>query len=390
MAWLKIVCITFLALMIVGCGSNEPNNEPKEDVVVQKEEPKLVSNISVEKQPFGKTAAGEAVNLYTLKNKSGMTVKITNYGGIVTSIVVPDKNGDMADVVLGFDTLDKYLAGHPYFGAIIGRYANRIENAKFSIEGQPYQLTANDGKHHLHGGKEGFDKKVWSGEIVGEETEAGVRLTYLSPDGEEGYPGNFEATVTYLLTEENELKISYSGYCDQLCPINLTNHTYFNLKGEGNGDILDHQLMINADQYTPIDEYYVATGLIKMVKDTPMDFTLQHAIGDSIGQTPNGYDHNYVLIDYVGATRLVASVYEPKSGRALDISTDEPGLQFYSGNFLDGSLVGKSGKPYPKHAGLCLETQHFPNSPNVPHFPNTIVQPGKIRRTTTIYRFYAH
>jgi aldose 1-epimerase len=384
MALSKIVCISLLALMIVGCGSSEP----KEEVVVQKEEPKLVSNISVEKQPFGKTVDGVAVDLYTLSNKSGMTVKITNYGGIVTSLVVPDKNGQLADVVLGFDTLDKYLAGHPYFGAIIGRYANRIEHAKFSIEGEPFKLTANDGEHHLHGGKEGFDKKVWKAEIVGEETEAGVLLTYLSPDGEEGYPGNFEATVTYLLTEENELKISYSGYCDQLCPINLTNHTYFNLKGEGNGDILDHHLMINADQYTPIDEDFVATGLIKLVKDTPMDFTTQRPIGDTIGKLPHGYDHNYVIIDYVGATRLVATVHEPQSGRALDILSDEPGLQLYTGNFLDGSLTGKSGKSYQKHAGLCLETQHYPNSPNVPHFPNTVVQPGKTRRTTTIYRFY--
>ncbi len=377
--------IALFVLILIGCGSPEP----KEDIVVQKTEPKLASNISIEKQPFGKTADGKAVDLYTLSNKSGMKVTITNYGGIVTSLIIPDKKGRPADVVLGFGTLDKYLAGHPYFGAIIGRYANRIENARFSIEGEPYTLTANDGKHHLHGGAQGFDKKVWKGEIVGEESEAGVRLTYLSPDGEEGYPGNFEASVTYLLTEENELKVINSGICDQLCPINLTHHSYFNLKGEGNGDILGHQLMINADQYTPIDEDFIATGLIKLVKDTPMDFTLQHPIGESIGNLPNGYDHNYVLIDYVGAIRLVASVYEPESGRVMDVLSDEPGLQFYSGNFLDGSIIGKSGKPYIKHAGLCLEPQHYPNSPNIPHFPNTVASPGKIRRSTTIYRFYA-
>lgn len=343
--------------------------------------------MTVTRESFGQTPAGEEVGLYTLSNSKGMTVKITNYGGIVTSLWIPDRKGDSADVVLGFDTLEEYLKGHPYFGALVGRYANRIADASFSLEGKAYKLAANNGENHLHGGLVGFDKRVWQAEKIEGTQEMGVKLSYHSPDLEEGYPGNLSVTVTYTISDDNELKINYEAETDKPCPVNLTHHGYFNLKGEGSGDILDHRLTIHAGHFTPVDENLIPTGEIKSVKETPMDFNSPTAIGARIQSVKGGYDHNYVLDNRDGSLRLAAGVFEPSSGRSMDVYTTEPGLQFYSGNFLDGTLKGKSGRAYEKHHGFCLETQHFPDSPNRPDFPSVILKPGEKYSSLTIYKF---
>lgn len=347
------------------------------------------TKMSIIKSSFGKTKQDQPVDLYTLTNTNGMTVKITNYGGIVTSLQVPDKNGQLEDVVLGFDSLDKYLEGHPYFGALVGRYGNRIAKGKFTLNGTEYQLAANNGENHLHGGIKGFDKVVWNAEIVKKENEVGIKLSYLSKDGEEGYPGNLSAVVIYTLTKNNELKIQYEAETDKPTPVNLTHHSYFNLKGAGNGDILGHLMTISADRFTPVDEGLIPTGELKSVKDTPMDFTVPKAIGERINRVKGGYDHNYVLNDWDGSLKRAAKVVEPVSGRVMEVWTTEPGLQFYTGNFLDGTITGKNGKVYHKHYGFCLETQHFPDSPNKPEFPLTILKPGEKYTHTTIYRFVA-
>ncbi len=349
------------------------------------------SKMSINKTDFGKTKDSQAVDLYTLINADGMTVKITNYGGIVTSLLVPDKNGKFDDVVLGFDSLEKYLEGHPYFGALVGRYGNRIAKGKFTLNGTVYQLAVNNGENHLHGGIKGFDKVVWKAEEVNRDPknpdEIGIKLSYLSKDGEEGYPGNLSVVVIYTLTNQNELKIHYQAETDKPTPVNLTHHSYFNLKGAGEGDILEHLLTIQADRFTPVDEGLIPTGELKPVIDTPMDFTNPVAIGDRMDQVTGGYDHNYVLNNWDGSLKLVATAAEPLSGRVMDVLTTEPGLQFYSGNFLDGTITGKNGKVYYKHFGFCLETQHFPDSPNKPQFPTTILEPGQKYTHTTIYRF---
>jgi aldose 1-epimerase len=345
------------------------------------------TKMSIIKSNFGKTKEGQFVDLYTLTNANGMIVKITNYGGIVTSLQVPDKNGQLDDVVLGFDSLDKYLGGHPYFGALIGRYGNRIAKGKFTLNGTEYKLATNNGENHLHGGIQGFDKVIWNGEIIKKENEVGIKLSYLSKDGEEGYPGNLSVVVIYTLTNNNELKISYEAETDKPTPVNLTHHSYFNLKGAGNGDILGHLLTFDADRFTPVDEGLIPTGELKSVKDTPMDFTVPKAIGERISQVKGGYDHNYVLNGWDGSLKRAAKVVEPLSGRVMEVWTTEPGLQFYSGNFLDGTITGKNGKVYDKHYGFCLETQHFPDSPNKPQFPSTILEPGEKYTQTTVYRF---
>jgi aldose 1-epimerase len=345
------------------------------------------TKMSMIKSNFGKTREGQAVDLYTLTNANGMAVKITDYGGIVTSLKVPDKNGRSEDVVLGFDSLDRYLAGHPYFGAVVGRYGNRIARGKFTLNGTGYRLAANNGENHLHGGIKGFDQVIWNAEIVKKENEVGVKLSYLSKDGEEGYPGNLSVVVTYTLTNDNELKIHYEAETDKPTPVNLTHHSYFNLKGAGNGDILEHLLTIDADRFTPVDEGLIPTGELKSVKNTPMDFTVPKAIGERINQVKGGYDHNYVLTGWDGSLKRAAKVVAPTSGRVMEVWTTEPGLQFYSGNFLDGTITGKNSKVYHKHYGFCLETQHFPDSPNKPQFPSTILEPGKKYTHTTIYRF---
>jgi aldose 1-epimerase len=380
----NILFITLLVIMPVifaYCGK-KPGTRDTEDI--KKGE---TTKMSIIKSDFGKTKEGQPVDLYTLTNTNGMTGKITNYGGIVTSLLVQDKNSQLDDVVLGFDSLDKYLEGHPYFGAVVGRYGNRIAKGKFTLNGIEYQLATNNGENHLHGGIKGFDKVVWNAEIVKKENQVGVKLSYLSKDGEEGYPGNLSAVVTYTLTKNNELKIHYEAETDKPTPVNLTHHSYFNLKGAGNGDILGHLLTFDADRFTPVDEGLIPTGELKSVKDTPMDFTGSTAIGERIIRVKGGYDHNYVLNDWDGSIKLVAKISEPTSGRVMEVWTTEPGLQFYSGNFLDGTVTGKSGKVYHKHYGFCLETQHFPDSPNKPEFPSTILEPGEKYTHTTVYRF---
>ena len=335
-------------------------------------------------QDFGQTEDGTAVHLFTLKNTNGMEVKMTDYGGTVTSIVVPDKEGNMENVILGFDNIDDYLAGTPFFGATIGRYGNRIGKGKFTLNGEEYSLTINDGENHLHGGTLGYDKVMWKGEPVGGNA---VKFSYLSEDGEQGYPGNLDIEVLFTLTDDNELKIDYTATTDKATPVNLTNHSYFNLSGDPESLILDHELMIHADGYTPVDAGLIPTGEIAEVAGTPFDFTEPYAIGARIDEVPGGYDHNWVLQDLAGDMPLVATLKDPQTGRKMEIYTSEPGLQFYSGNFLDGTLEGPNGSKYVLHSALCLETQHFPDSPNKPEFPSTILEPGDTYKTTTIYKF---
>ena len=345
----------------------------------------------------------DSIKLYSLKNKNGMQMGITNYGAIITSIIVPDRDGKMADIALGYNRVEDYInaVDKPYFGSIVGRYGNRIAKGKFTIDGEEYTLATNNGVNHLHGGVIGFDKVVWDAKPISGNGYTGVQLSYLAKDREEGYPGNLQVKVSYALTDDNEIIIDYHATTDKATPVNLTQHTYFNLAGEGNGTILDHQLHLNADHYTPVDEGLIPTGEIAAVKDTPFDFTTAHpqskAIGRDIGQENEqlkfglGYDHNFVLNKEgkQGQMTLAATVYEPTSGRFMETFTEEPGIQFYCGNFLDGRLLGKAGKPYIYRSGFVLETQHYPDSPNQKNFPSTILQPGETYSTKTIYRFSA-
>ena len=338
----------------------------------------------------------DGIKLYTLRNANGVEVKATNYGAIITSIVVPDRDGNMADIALGYNRVEDYINAidRPYFGAVVGRYGNRIAKGKFTLDGETYTLKTNDGENHLHGGLMGFDKVVWDAEPIGENA---LKLTYLAKDMEEGYPGNLQLTVVYKLTDDNELVVDYRATTDKATPVNVTQHTYFNLKGEGSDTILDHELMIDANRYTPVDEGLIPTGDLAPVKGTPFDFTKAKPIGRDIKfeneQLTNGlgYDHNWVLNREEGSTdmMLAARVYEPSTGRVLEISTTEPGIQFYCGNFLDGRLVGKSGKPYVYRSGFCLETQHYPDSPNQPKFTSTILRPGEKFHSTTVFKFSA-
>lgn len=348
----------------------------------------MKSNATIKQEAWGE-ADGKKVSLYTLTNNKGMEIKIANYGGTVTSWFAPDRNGNMADIVLGFDNLNDYLAGPPYFGALIGRYGNRIAKGTFTLDGATYTLATNNAPNHLHGGNKGFDKVVWDAEIDTTQTPSVLRLSYLSKDGEEGYPGNLKAIVTYQLTDDNELVIHYEATTDKATPVNLTNHSYFNLTGDFNKTILDHTLMINADRYTPVDNTLIPTGELKAVTGTPFDFTKPEKIGSRIDQVPGGYDHNFVLTNQNGTLALAAVLYDSASGRKLETYTTEPGIQFYTGNFLDGSLKAPDGTPYNKHTGMCLETQHYPDSPNEPEFPSTILQPGATYSTTTKYKVTA-
>lgn len=349
---------------------------------------------SIEKHPYGKTASGEAVDLYSLTNAGGMEVNIITYGGIITSIRVPDRNGNFASVTLGFDTLAEYEKRHPYFGALIGRYGNRIGAAKFTLEGKEYKLAANDGPNSLHGGVKAFDKALLSAKEVKGEAEVGLELSFVSPDGNEGYPGNLSVTVVYTLTADNALRIDYSATTDKTTVVNLTNHTYFNLAGNGAGSIYSHIVQLNADRYTPVNENLIPTGELAPVQGTPFDFRTPKQIGGGIRSGDaqmvrgRGYDHNFV-INRDDATSLVkaAWVYDPSSGRSMETWTTEPGIQFYTSNFLDGTLVGSSGGMYRQGDGFCLETQHFPDSPNQPAFPTTTLKPGDTYQTTTVYKF---
>jgi aldose 1-epimerase len=339
------------------------------------------------KEDFGSLPDGTPVELYTLFNSSGLRARIMTYGAIVVSLEVPDRSGDLADITLGYDSLAGYLEETPYFGAVVGRYGNRIAKGRFTIDGREYTLAANNGENHLHGGLKGFDKVVWTAEPLRGEGAVGVKMSYLSPDGEEGYPGNLFCVVTYWITEAGELKIDYEASTDQATPVNLTQHSYFNLAGQGRGDILGHELTLESDHYTPVDEGLIPTGEIRAVAGTPFDFTAPHTIGARIDQVPGGYDHNFVLRSGGGELAPAARVYEPTSGRVMEVLTVEPGIQFYTGNFLDGTITGKIGRVYHQHYGFCLETQHFPDSPNQPDFPSTILRPDETYQTQTIYRF---
>jgi aldose 1-epimerase len=345
----------------------------------------------VNKASFG-AVGGKQVDIYTLTNANGMVAKIMTYGAIVTELDTPDRNGKLDDVVLGFDSLEGYLQKEPYFGAIVGRVGNRIANGRFTLNGKAYQLAKNDGKNHLHGGLKGFDKVVWDAKIVSVATGTAVEFSYLSKDGEEGYPGNCSVKVVYGLTNSNELTISYTVTTDQDTPVNVTNHSYFNLGGPENGSILDHSILIDADRYTPVNSGLIPTGELKSVAGTPMDFRQSTRIGEHIkevGGNPVGYDHNYVINGGGGTLSPVATVYEPKSGRVMDVTSTEPGVQFYSGNFLDGTLTGKKGVVYNQYWGLALETQHFPDTPNQPNFPTDILKAGQTYNSETVYRFSA-
>ena len=351
--------------------------------------------LGTKKMSFGKTKDGQAMDLYTLANANGLVVTITNYGGTVVSLKTPDRHGKFADVVLGFDSLDGYLGDEPYFGALVGRYGNRIAKGRFTLDGHEYHLAQNNNGNSLHGGLKGFDKRVWTARDISTKELPAVELTYLSKDGEEGYPGNLSVKVTYSLTPKNELKIDYTATTDKDTVLNLTNHSYFNLAGEGQGDILSHVMMINADRITPVDATLIPTGELKSIAGTPFDFRKPTAIGARINDNDEqlnfgkGYDHNFVLNHKGSALGLAARVTEPTSGRVLEVLTTQPGLQFYTGNFLDGTIHGKGGKVYGRRAAFCMETQHFPDSPNHPKFPSTELKPGERYQSTTVYRFSA-
>ncbi len=349
----------------------------------------------IAKKQFGTLPDGRDVELYVLTNHNGMRASITTFGGIVTSLTAPDRNGRFADVVLGFDDLDGYLVGHPYFGAIVGRYGNRIAKGRFTLDDQDYVLARNNNGNHLHGGVAGFDKAPWLARPRSRPEGPQLRLTRVSADGEEGYPGRLDVTVDYTLTHENELRIDYRATTDKPTHVNLTNHSYFNLSGPGGGDILSHEMLVNADHFTPVDDGLIPTGEIREVEGTPMDFRKPVTVGARIDDNDEqlrfgcGYDHNWILNREGSGLSLAARVREPTAGRVMEVVTSEPGVQFYSGNFLDGSLTGKEGKAYGRRCALCLETQHFPDSPNRPEFPTTMLRPDDVYETTSIYRFLA-
>lgn len=343
--------------------------------------------MQVTKQEFGRTPDGKTVELFTLINDNRMTAGIMNFGGTLVSLLVPDKSGSLTDVVLGFDSLKEYLRDDKFLGVTVGRYANRIAGGKFSLDGVEYHLEKNDGENHLHGGSQGFHRVLWQAEPFSSESEAGLKLTHLSKDMDSGYPGNLECLVVYRLTNTNELCIEYEARTDKATPVNLTHHSYFNLAGEGNGDILNHELMLNADHYTPPGENGMVTGAIEPVAGTAMDFTKPKTIGRDIKAVPGGYDHNYVLNGKMGELRLAARIREPQTGRIMELRTTKPGMQFYSGNFLTDEDCGKEGKPYRQHYGFCLEPQYYPDSPNQPDFPSSILKPGERYHFEILFSF---
>jgi len=378
----KILTAAALAVLLAFAFYGSDAGKPQE-----KTQTKGQPIMDVTREPFGSLPDGTTVEIYTITNHKGLKARLMTYGATLVSLEVPDRDGKLDDIVLGHDSLAGYLKASPYFGAIVGRYGNRIAKGRFVLDGVEYKLATNNGINHLHGGLKGFDEVVWAARPVKVVNAVGVRFSYLSCNGEAGYPGNLKVIVTYSLTNDNELRISYEAETDKATPVNLTHHSYFNLAGKG--DILGHQLTLYADKFTPVNEGLIPTGEIRDVKGTPMDFSAPAAIGSRIAQVKGGYDHNYVLRNSSGALALAAIVYEPVTGRQMEISTTEPGIQFYTGNFLDGTIKGKYGLVYAKHAGFCLETQHFPDSPNHPDFPSTILEPGKKLMSLTVHEFSA-
>jgi aldose 1-epimerase len=375
------VFIFLTVLCIFGCNKKENNNKTHSD---------HMENVQV--SDYGVTAKGDSVKQYTLTNKNGMKVEVINYGGIITSLTAPDKNGKYQDVVLGFTKPEDYFNDNPYFfGALIGRYGNRIANAKFTLEGKTYELDKNDGPNSLHGGKEGFDTKIWTVEPVKDAQFPTLKLTYVSADGEEGFPGKLTTTVLYTLTDDNALEISYEATTDKATVVNLTQHSYFNLSGNFTQPVTDHELQLKAEKFLPVNSTIIPTGEEKSVKGTPFDFTVSKPIGKDINSDDEqirlgqGYDHNWILEGK--GLRTIATVYHPATGRVMEVMTDQPGVQFYSGNFLDGKYETKTGGKYEKRNGFCLETQHYPDSPNQKAFPSTELKPGQKYQTKTIYKF---
>ncbi|MFS4417998.1 aldose epimerase family protein [Maribacter sp. 2307ULW6-5] len=387
---INLSVLLLIILTTIAC-KEKPHNKTTENEVILETE-----RISKEIDPsnFRSQIDGKEVGLYTLMNKNGLKATFTNYGQRLISLYVPDKNGDFEDVVLGFPTLEGYInADEKYFGATIGRYGNRIAKGKFTLDGKQYELETNNGENHLHGGEKGFESVVWDANQISDNE---IEFTRTSPDMEEGYPGNLEVKVSYLLTDDNELRIDYEAVTDKKTPINLTHHSFFNLRGEGDGTVDEHILMINADKFTPVDAGLIPTGELQEVAGTPFDFTKPKPIGQDLGvenqqlKYGGGYDHNFALKDAPkneDGLVLAAKVTEPESGRVMEVLTDEPGLQFYGGNFLDGGVVGKSANPYIFRGAFCLETQHFPDGPNQPDFPNTILEPGDTYSSTCVYKF---
>jgi aldose 1-epimerase len=353
---------------------------------------------TVEKASYGKLPDGRSADIFTLTNSSGMRVRLTNYGAITVGVEVPDRDGRLADVTLGYDTLEGWLGNKPHFGATVGRFANRIAKGRFTLDGKTYSLAINNGPNHLHGGIVGFDKVLWEAKSCQLDDSAAVEFSYLSKDGEEGYPGNLRVTASHVLTDNNEFRIEFSAVTDKPTIVNLANHSYWNLAGPAAGNILDHELTIHADRYTVVDDTLIPTGELRSVEGTPLDFREPVPVGARIGQLPNCYDHNFVLNGSGGRAALpgndagvplAARVHDPKSGRVMEVFTDQPGVQFYSANFLDGTITGKGGVVYSKHGGLCLETQHFPDSPNHPEFPSVVLRQGQTYKHLMIHRFSA-
>jgi len=347
----------------------------------------------IKSEPFGKAPDGTPVELFTLKNLNGVTAQITNYGGIITALNVPDKDGNFEDVVLGFYTLEEYIKKSPHFGCLVGRYGNRIAEGKFTLDGVEYQMAVNNGPNHLHGGVVGFDKKVWTPEMLTEENGSALKLTYLSPDGEENYPGNLNVEAVYRLNDDNELILTFIATTDKKTVLNLTHHSYFNLKGHGNGDILDHEIQFNSAEFVAIDSTSIPLGPLMNVSNTPFNFLQPKPMGQDIEaedeqiRNGGGYDHSFVVDGYNEELKLACTVRERTSGRIMEVWTTEPAVQFYTGNFLDGSIKGKDGKVYNKRYGFCLEAQHYPDSPNHPEYPTTVLDPGEVYDQTTIYKF---
>jgi aldose 1-epimerase len=385
---LSLLPLLLAATVGAACGSSTEPAAPSSTPSATRTSP-----LSMTRSSFGTLPDGQAVEAFTLRNGNGMQVRAITYGGIITSLEVPDRDGNRADVVLGYDNLQGYLDKSPFFGCIVGRYGNRIAKGRFSIDGQTYSLPVNNGENHLHGGPQGFDKKNWKAEPFERPEAVGVVFSHTSPDGDMGYPGTLTVKVTYTLTNDNTLRFDYEATTDKATPVNLTQHTYFNLAGAGSGDVLKHEVQLQADRYTPVDKGLIPTGELASVEGTPFDFRRATAIGARIDAdhpqiaVGGGYDHNVVFTRIGTGLERVVRVYEPTTGRTMDVSTTQPGTQFYTGNFLDGTITGKGGKVYQKRAGFCLETQHFPDSPNQPSFPSTILKPGERYEQSTAYTF---